>query len=75
MAMWQSDRRLYLTKDKARVVEDGDPEAAFLLVGAGGSIPEEDAKRYGLLDKKAKAAPAESKAVDGPTENKSRRER
>ena len=42
--------RLYLTADKERVVEAGDPEAAFLLGPAGREIPIEEAKKYGLLD-------------------------
>lgn len=64
--------RLWLTADKERVVEDGDPAAAFLLVGEGGQLSEEDARKYGLMDEektkrvmspnKAKAAPAENKA-------------
>lgn len=43
-----ADRRLYLTADKARVVEEGDRSAAFLLAGAGGEIASLDADRLGL---------------------------
>jgi hypothetical protein len=43
------DRRLYLTQDKSRVVEDGDPEAATLLCAAGGEVPHATAVRYGLV--------------------------
>lgn len=43
-----SDRRLCLTKDKSRVVEETDPEAATLLVGAGCILPAADAEKYGL---------------------------
>lgn len=58
--MFTSTKRLYLTADKAKVVEEGDPEAAFLLVGEGGQIPQEEAEKYGLT--KA-AESAETKAV------------
>jgi hypothetical protein len=45
---YQSDRRLYLTADKAAVVEHGDTRAAFLLVGKNGLVSDADAERYGL---------------------------
>lgn len=63
--MWISDRRLFLTADKGRVVEDGDVEARFLLVGQGGELPMAQAERYGLLKPKA-----EEKATEAPTEDK-----
>ena len=43
-----ADRRLWLTQGKDEVVEDGDPRAAFLLVGAGGGIPAAEVRRLGL---------------------------
>lgn len=43
-----SDRRLCLTADYQTVVEDGDPRAAFLLVGKGGAVSVAMAERYGL---------------------------
>lgn len=58
--MFTSTRRLYLNRDKTGVVEEGDPEAAFLLVAEGGELPHEEAEKYGLT---TKAAPAETKAV------------
>lgn len=45
-----SKHRLFLTADRERVVRAGDPEAAFLLVGAGGTVDDETVKRYGLAD-------------------------
>lgn len=33
-----ADRRLYLTRDRETVVEEGDAAAAYLLCGAGGQI-------------------------------------
>lgn len=43
-----ADKRYYLTADRSRVVEEGDPEAAVLLAAEGTLVAEEDAKRYGL---------------------------
>ena len=44
-----TDRRLWLTAGEDRVVEQGDPEAAFLLVGcAGREIPADVASRLQL---------------------------
>lgn len=45
---YQSDRRLYVTADRATLVEHGDARAAFLLVGKGGLLSDDDAQRYGL---------------------------
>lgn len=44
-----ADRRLWLTADRARVVEDGDPEARFLFCGPGRRISPADAEKYGLV--------------------------
>lgn len=44
-----ADRRLFLTADKTRVVEEGDAEAAYLFATPGSPIALEDATRYGLL--------------------------
>ena len=44
-----TDRRLWLTAGEDRVVEDGDPAAAFLLVGvAGRTIPADVASKLQL---------------------------
>lgn len=70
--MYEADRRLWLTADKERVVEDGDPEAAFLLASKGTEIDDAEAERYGLTKAKApapdkaKAAPADKARVPGP---------
>lgn len=53
------DRKLWLTADKERVVEDGDPAGAFLFATPGDEVSDEDAKRYGL---KAKGKPADKQA-------------
>lgn len=38
---------LYRTVDD-RVVEEGDPDAAFLLIGTGGQMSDEEAAKWGL---------------------------
>jgi hypothetical protein len=57
---FRSDKRLYVNADKSKVVDEDSPEAAYLLVGAGGSVSDEDAKKYGLK-KQAKAEEPEAK--------------
>lgn len=59
------DRKLWLTADKDRVVEDGDPAAAFLLGNEGTTVPNDEAERLGI---KAKAAPANKQRT--PSQNK-----
>lgn len=57
-----ADRKLFLTADRERVVEEGDPDAAFLLAAPGKQISDADAERYGLKPK----AKAEAKQADEP---------
>jgi len=45
---FKADRRLYLSLDKKRVVEHGDPDAAQLFATPGSEIRDADAKAYGL---------------------------
>lgn len=72
MALYKVDRRLWLTADRQRVVEDGDPEARFLLTaGPGDELPMEMAKRYGLAGKpKAVPEPPEDKMMAAAPEDK-----
>lgn len=45
-----ADRRLWLTADRKRVVEDGDQAAAFLLAGGPGAVIDDaEADRLGIL--------------------------
>ena len=46
--MLTADRAYYLNADQTDVVAEGSPDAAFLLVAAGGQIAEAEAKKYGL---------------------------
>lgn len=62
MAVWISDRRLFLDRD-GRVVEEGNPAKATLLVRAGGSLPHDRAEQLGLVsDPPPPAASAATKA-------------
>lgn len=56
--MYTSDKRLYVTAD-GKVVEEGDPAAVSLLVGIGGQLSDEDARRYGLIADNAGPVEAE----------------
>lgn len=76
-----SDRRLWLNRDKSAVVEDGDPAAAFLLVGEGCELDEDTAATYGLTgdtpprkSAKAVAAAPENKSVAKAPANKQAKE-
>lgn len=57
-----SDRRLYLNANRSAVVEEGDPSAAYLLVGEGGEVPTAVASKYGL--KSPGKQPADGSAPD-----------
>lgn len=46
-----ADRRLYLSADRAHVIEEGENGAAFLLIGRGGTIAPGEVKRLGLTEK------------------------
>lgn len=61
---WVADRRLYLTADRSRVVEAGNPEARFLLVATGKSIPFDQAEALGLIPKPSKPKPEPEPVVE-----------
>lgn len=46
-------KRIYLTADRKSAVEEGNDRAAFLLVGVGGEISDEQAAALGLLGSKS----------------------
>lgn len=85
---FKSDKRLYQTADRSRLVEESDPDAAFLFVAEGQTVGDEDAERYGLEapaeteggdegeddgDTKAEDAPARTKAQAKPAKTKARK--
>lgn len=57
-----SKERLFLNADKSKVVKEGDPDAAFLLVGEGGTVDKETAEEYGLKNLSAAPEPFDAKA-------------
>ena len=70
----RTETRLYVNSDWSRVVDESDPEAAFLLAPAGGVIEDAQARKLGLLpatgvpEEKMVSGPPEDKAVSGPPE-------
>jgi hypothetical protein len=64
--------RLYLTADRQTVVSEGDARAAFVLVGPGGQLSDEDAARYGLVAQAVaeKAAPVKPNKLGRGRANK-----
>jgi hypothetical protein len=70
--MWTNEGPpIYLDAAKIRTVEAGSPDAAFLLVAAGGQIPMSVAKQYGVTDKPPEAeqlALPETEATEAPPE-------
>lgn len=78
-----ADRRLYVTRDRdsavdaqpgARIVEEGDPDAAFLLAAEGDVIPDIKAQELGLAVVDGKvvqraASVSEPPPAEPPTES------
>ena len=62
---FKSDRRLYLSRDKSRVLEEGDKGAGWLFATPGEKIAESAASAYRLeyLDGKVVLPQGESKAA------------
>lgn len=52
------DRHLYLTEDKDRVVEEGDPAGRWLWAAPGSEVPRVDAERLGAIKPEVESAPA-----------------
>lgn len=63
--MIRLDRKLWLTAEKDRVVEDGDIEAAFLYGPEGYLVPKDEAKQLGALPKKSER---QRRKITGPAE-------
>jgi hypothetical protein len=63
----KATKRLFVNADKSKIVEEGSADAAFLLVGEGQEISDEDAEKYGLLDVSRET---EEKAIESAPENK-----
>lgn len=63
---WKSDQRLHVNADRTKIVDENDPEAAFLLAVPGTIVPEADAKRLGLGPYEGKATGDPPDAAPGP---------
>ncbi len=61
--MYTAKERLYTTADGGRLVPEGDPEAAILLAPKGGDVPDDHAKRLGLIHGSGESA-AEKQAAE-----------
>lgn len=64
MPSYKPGRRLYLTADKERAVDEGSPEAAYLLVSAEGELSMEEAAKYGLLPSEESIEPTVEPPLD-----------
>jgi hypothetical protein len=67
-----ADQRLYLTRDRTRLVPDGDPEAWTLFCTPGSVVPRAQAARYGLLAARETAPEPEAEADEEPAAPKQR---
>lgn len=57
------DRHLYLSEDKMRLVEEGDPAVGWLWCSPGQRVPRKDALRLGAIQPDP---PDPAPAVTGP---------
>lgn len=72
---YKVDRHLYLTEDKDRVVEEGDPASRWLWATPGLMVPLAEAERLGAVKADSEAEPVEDEKKRTPTQNKQRRPR
>lgn len=56
--MMIAKERIFLTADRKRAVAEGHKDAAFLFAAPGDEVPDSAVEAFGLVDGKAKAAPA-----------------
>lgn len=71
--MYKNDTGKAIYADaQGNVVDEGDPNAATLVVGPNGSLSAKEASRYGLTNepKQAEAPVENAKAVEKPAANK-----
>lgn len=64
-----ADKRVWHNSDRSKVVEDGHPDAAFLLCSPGDELTDEAAKEYGVRGAKSAPKPVDKQAA--PAANKS----
>lgn len=61
---YTAKKRLYLNADRTKLVEEGSPDAAFLLAAEGAEVPDAEAKRYGLTGGSKASADEDEKTAD-----------
>jgi hypothetical protein len=66
------DRHLYLTKDKDRVVEEGDPASRWLWATPGQMVPLAEAERLGAVkpDSEAESVDDDAEQADAPAKRR-----
>lgn len=67
------DRHLYLTEDRSRVVEEGDPAGTSLWASPGQQVPRREAERLGALAPPPVVLPSAEEKQAPPAANKQRR--
>jgi hypothetical protein len=70
------DRHLYLTEDRSRVVEEGDPASRWLWASPGQEVPREEAERLGAVkpaESSAESSAEPAEPVAEPAEPKQRK--
>lgn len=61
------DRHLYITEDKSRVVEEGDPAGRWLWASPGQEMPRAQAERLGALKAATSEPAAEPEGAEAET--------
>ena len=61
-----SGRRLYVNADRSKIVDEGDPEASFLLAGEGATLTAEDVDKYELTEESVAAPPPAEEPAEEP---------
>lgn len=72
---YKTDRRLYVTADGSRLVDENDPEAAYLLAPAGEEIPDDVAEKYGLVSRETLNDEGDDEPGDAGAEAKERKKK
>ena len=52
---------IYVNADRSKTVKENDPDAAYLLVGPNGELPDDEAEKYGLKGKVEQLSEADAR--------------
>lgn len=63
---YKATKRLYLDKNKERIVEENDPKAAFLLAAEGQEVSQGDVEKYGLAQSAEPEGDSEQPTSEAP---------